>query len=112
MAKTEVQYSKSHYFYVLYCKDKTLYGGYTTEPLRRLTAHNRGVGAKYTRASHRRPLQMVYIEEWPDKQSAMQAEYRFKQLTRPQKEKYLKQHGVQRLDGDNPTYFDARDQSQ
>ena len=40
---------KSHYFYVLLCQDGSFYGGYTTEPERRLTEHNSGTGAKYTR---------------------------------------------------------------
>ena len=39
---------KSHYFYVLLCQDGSFYGGYTTEPERRLTEHNSGTGAKYT----------------------------------------------------------------
>lgn len=37
-----------HYFYVLHCKDDTFYGGYTTDPARRLKEHNSGTGAKYT----------------------------------------------------------------
>ena len=50
---------KSHYFYVLLCQDGSFYGGYTTEPERRLTEHNSGTGAKYTRLA----LSLIHISE-------------------------------------------------
>lgn len=53
---------KSHYFYVLLCQDGSFYGGYTTEPERRLTEHNSGTGAKYTRLAKRRPVIMIHTE--------------------------------------------------
>lgn len=106
MGNKTVRFKKSHYFYVLYCKDHTFYGGYTTEPKRRLDTHNRGLGAKYTKPRGRRPLSMIYLEEWPSKQTAMQAEYRFKQLTRAKKEVYLKHQGVDNWQTDQPVYID------
>lgn len=106
MDNSVIRYKKSHYFYVLYCKDHTFYGGYTTEPKRRLDIHNQGMGAKYTKPRWRRPLTMIYLEEWPTKQSAMRAEYRFKQLTRPKKEVYLKQQGVKNWQIKQPVYID------
>src|SRR5574341_265860 len=47
----------NHYFYVLLCADKTLYGGYTTDLQKRLETHNAGKGAKYTQP--RRPVQLI-----------------------------------------------------
>ena len=44
------------YFYVLYCSDQTLYGGYTVNLAQRIACHNQGKGAKYTRPSTRRPV--------------------------------------------------------
>ncbi len=49
---------KSHYFFMfLLCQDGSFYGGYTTEPERRLTEHNSGTGAKYTRLAKTPPSQ-------------------------------------------------------
>ena len=90
--------NKMAYFYVLYCKDKSLYAGYTTNLTRRFDEHNQGLGAKYTRVKTRRPLRMIYAEKHASKSAAMQAEYRFKQLSRSQKEEYLKYAGIESLD--------------
>lgn len=83
---------KVHYFYVLLCKDGTFYGGYTTDLARRLNEHNQGIGAKYTKLSKRRPLQMIHAECFATRSEAQKAEYAFKQLTRRQKENYLRIH--------------------
>ncbi|WP_432353742.1 GIY-YIG nuclease family protein [Sporosarcina sp. A2] len=79
----------NHLFYVLECKDGSYYGGYTTDLDRRVAMHNTGKGAKYTRS--RSPVRCIHHETFETKREAMQAEYRFKQLTRPAKERYLKQ---------------------
>ncbi|EGO6706520.1 endonuclease [Enterococcus faecalis] len=81
---------KSHYFYVLLCQDGSFYGGYTTEPERRLTEHNSGTGAKYTRLTKRRPVKMIHTEKFETRSAATKAEAAFKKLTRKQKEQYLK----------------------
>lgn len=82
--------NKQHFFYVLLCADNTFYGGYTTEPKRRLQEHNDGIGAKYTRIRSRRPMKMIYTEAFPSKSEAMRAEYAFKQLARHEKEFFLR----------------------
>lgn len=89
--------TKLHYFYVLACSDNTLYTGYTTDPDRREMVHNQGKGAKYTQAAGRRPVHMVYSKPFTSKSRAMSAEYRFKQLTRRQKEAFLSDKGVKRV---------------
>ena len=76
-----------HYAYIVKCSDGTYYTGYTNDLEKRLLAHNAGKGAKYTR--NRRPVEMVYFEEYEDKSEAMKREYAIKRLTRKQKEKLI-----------------------
>lgn len=78
---------KKHYVYILKCADGTYYTGYTTDPERRTQVHNSGKGAKYTRA--RRPVELIYTEEYDDKIEAQRREYAIKQLTRAEKEKLM-----------------------
>ncbi|WP_071458795.1 GIY-YIG nuclease family protein [Bacillus massilinigeriensis] len=78
---------QKHYFYVLLCRDRSLYAGYTNDLPRRLKLHNEGKGAKYTRG--RGPVTLLYSKEYEDKSEAMKAEYAFKQLTRKKKEDFL-----------------------
>ncbi|WP_346869237.1 GIY-YIG nuclease family protein [Clostridium sp. UBA5119] len=78
-----------HYIYILTCSDGTLYTGYTTDLDKRLTMHNSGKGAKYTRT--RRPVSRVYSERHTSKSAAMQREYAIKQLTRQQKLQMIKE---------------------
>jgi putative endonuclease len=80
-----------HYFYVLTCKDGSLYGGYTNNLERRIKLHNEGKGAKYTRG--RGPVTLTYYKEFVLKSEAMQAEYHFKQLPRKKKLEYLLRNG-------------------
>ena len=70
------------------CADGTYYTGWTTDTQTRVKAHNEGKGAKYTRT--RRPVKLVYVEELPDKGSALKREWAIKKLTRRQKELLLK----------------------
>lgn len=83
---------EKHYFYVLLCSDGSFYGGYTNDLKKRLKAHNSGKGAKYTKS--RRPVEMIYLEEYADKRTAMQREYWFKHHDRAWKEKFLHEQGV------------------
>ena len=85
---------KQFYFYVLYCADQTLYGGFTKDLTARLATHNAGKGAKYTRVRKRQPLKMIYAEKWSTKSLAMSAEYHFKRLSRSAKEAFLLEQGV------------------
>ena len=76
-----------HFAYLLQCADGTLYGGYTTDLQKRLAAHNSGKGAKYTRS--RLPVELVWWEECPTKESAMSREWQVKHLTREEKLKLV-----------------------
>lgn len=77
-----------NYTYILTCADGTLYTGWTNDLPRRLSAHNAGKGARYTRC--RLPVKLVYAEAHADKREAMRREYAIKQLTRAQKLALLK----------------------
>lgn len=73
--------------YIVECADGTFYTGWTTDPPRREKQHNAGRGARYTRT--RRPVKMVYVEEQPDKITAMKRERAIKNLARAQKQKLI-----------------------
>lgn len=82
------------YFYVLYCKDESFYGGYTTDLIRREKEHNTGEGAKYTKPFMRRPVKMIYAEAFETRSKATKAEYAFKKQSRKKKEEFLKVQGI------------------
>lgn len=84
--------NRKYYIYVLLCNDQTLYTGYTTDVFKRFETHCQGKGAKYTKV--RRPLKLLYFEEFSEKSAALKAEYAFKKQSRLQKIAYLKKHGV------------------
>jgi len=74
----------SYFVYILECSDKTLYTGIAKDINRRLDEHNNSAkGAKYTRA--RRPVKLLYVEEFEDRSSACKREYAIKQLSREAK---------------------------
>jgi putative endonuclease len=72
-----------HYCYLLACSDNTLYCGYTNDLNKRIAAHNKGKGAKYTKT--RLPVKLAYYEEFATKSEAMKREWQIKQYTRKQK---------------------------
>ncbi len=76
------------YTYILKCKDDSLYTGWTNDLKKRITSHNAGKGAKYTKA--RRPVELVYYEEFQTREEAMKREYAIKQLSRKEKEALIK----------------------
>ena len=80
--------------YVLRCADGSFYGGFTTNVNRRVAMHNAGKGAKYTKM--RRPVKLLYSEEFQTKSEALKAEYAFKHQSRKKKEKFLIEHGITR----------------
>ena len=87
--------------YMLRCGDGTLYTGCTNDLPRRLEAHRRGRGAKYTRS--RLPVALAYREAVPDKSAALRREAAIKRLSRPQKLALIEgggtSHGDQAAEG-------------
>lgn len=77
-----------NYTYILKCKDDSLYTGWTNDLKKRITSHNARKGAKYTKA--RRPVELVYYEEFQTREEAMKREYAIKQLSRKEKEALIK----------------------
>lgn len=76
------------YTYIVRCSDDTLYTGWTNNLEKRMTAHNSGKGAKYTK--FRRPVTLEYYEVHNTKEDAMRREYEIKQLPRKEKEALVK----------------------
>ncbi len=69
---------------MLRCADGTLYTGWTTDLKKRVSVHNSGKGAKYTRC--RLPVELVYYEEFSTKHEAMSREVHIKQMNKVDKE--------------------------
>jgi putative endonuclease len=76
------------YVYIVRCADGSLYTGWTTDVVRRVTEHNAGRGARYTR--QRGPVVLVYSEVLPDRASAMRREEEIKRRGRCYKERLLR----------------------
>ena len=72
-----------NYAYLLLCTDDSIYAGWTNDLQKRLHAHNEGHGAKYTRG--RRPVRLVYAEEFATKEEAQRRECQFKKLRRSER---------------------------
>jgi putative endonuclease len=74
--------------YILQCSDGTLYCGVTTDLKRRVDEHNSSpLGAKYT--SGRRPVKLVYAQDFADRSAASKEENRIKKLSREEKIKLI-----------------------
>jgi putative endonuclease len=69
--------------YILECADGSLYTGIARDLEARITAHNSGSGAKYTRG--RGPVKLVYHESAADRSTALQREALLKRLSRSEK---------------------------
>ncbi len=75
----------SKYFaYLARCSDGSLYAGYTNDLEKRELAHNEGRGARYTKP--RKPVTIVYFEEFQNRSEAMKREAAMKKLRKEQKE--------------------------
>ena len=80
---SEYRSKDMHYTYIVECRDKTLYTGWTTDLEKRIRMHNEGKGAKYTKS--RAPVRLVYYEQYETKQEALKRAYAIKQLSRKEK---------------------------
>ena len=77
----------SHFFYLARCCDGSLYSGWTTNLAAREKTHNSGKGAKYTAA--RRPVKIIYSEEFAEKSDALRREIAVKKMSRAEKLKLV-----------------------
>lgn len=78
-----------NYTYIVKCSDGSLYTGWTNNLEKRIRAHNEGKGAKYTKS--RRPVVLVYQEEFQTREEAMRREWEIKQMTRQKKMKMIRE---------------------
>jgi putative endonuclease len=75
------------YCYIVECADGTYYTGWAIDPEKRVNTHNKGRGAKYTRM--RLPVKLVYMEEQPDRKTALKREIAIKRLGRDGKKNLI-----------------------
>ena len=80
---------KNHCCYIVECRGGEFYCGYSNNVEKRVDAHNKSLGAKYTKT--RLPVKLVYTECFDSKSEAMKREYQIKQLTRQQKLKLIRE---------------------
>lgn len=74
--------------YLVRCADASLYTGIAKDVAARVTAHNSGKGAAYTRS--RRPVRLVYRKNGMTRSAALIEEARIKSLERAEKLAFLK----------------------
>ena len=74
--------------YILRCADNTLYVGHTEDLASREQTHNDGRGASYT--ARRRPVSMVYAEEYASVEGAIAREHQLKRWSREKKEALIR----------------------
>lgn len=71
------------YIYVLQCDDGSLYTGSSTDIEKRFSLHQRGGGAKYTRAH--KPIKILHQESFATKSEALKREHEIKSWSRQKK---------------------------
>ena len=84
------------YVYVLQCSDNSLYCGITTDVERRVSEHQSGIGAKYTRAKLPVKLLVFWTEENKSDATKQRLHSRVKRKKKLQfiKEKSLEQQSI------------------
>lgn len=83
------------FVYIVRCRDDSLYTGTARDVAKRVSEHNAGKGAKYTRS--RGPVSLAWQEGPMTMSRALRREYQIKCLSRPQKESLLRGELVLRL---------------
>ena len=86
-----------NYTYMVRCADGSLYTGWTTDLEKRVKCHNSGRGAKYTRS--RRPVRLVYAEQFETREAALRREAEIKRLSKGKKEVPVKNGGCENPGG-------------
>ena len=83
MRKAHRMPDRPAYVYILRCRDRSLYCGWTFDVEKRLATHRSGRGSSYVRA--RLPVKVAAVFAQPDASSARREEARIKALTRREK---------------------------
>ena len=77
------------FLYLIECVDGSIYTGIAIDVEARFSAHASGKGARYTRTHP--PLRVLVSVKYPDRSSALKAEYRIKQLKPAAKREFVAQ---------------------
>ena len=77
-----------HYVYLLRCADNSLYVGETSNLQTREQDHNDGRGGSYT--AKRRPVHIVYAEQYSSREEALRREQQIKRWTVQKKESLVR----------------------
>jgi len=75
------------FVYIVQCRDNSLYTGITNNLEKRIKAHNNKKGAKAVKG--KLPVNLVYQEQYNEKQSALSRESEIKGLKREAKLKLI-----------------------
>lgn len=78
---------KPWYVYMLRCRDGSLYTGITTNIQKRITTHNAGKGAAYTRS--RKPVLLAWFSQPLTETSARRQEAAIKKKNKKEKEEII-----------------------
>ncbi len=87
--KSGVAERPSWFLYLIECVDGSIYTGIAIDVEARFAAHVSGKGARYTRTHP--PARVLVSVEYPDRSSALKAEYRIKQLKPVAKREFVAQ---------------------
>ena len=74
--------------YILKCSDGSYYVGHSDDVERRVAEHESGAIPGYTKT--RRPVKTVYVQEFPSRDEAFDAERQVKGWTRKKKEALIR----------------------
>ena len=77
------------YLYILRCSNGSYYVGHTDNIEKRVAEHNEGMACVYT--AQRRPVALVYVENYASRDEAFVAEHQIKKWSRVKKEAYIQQ---------------------
>jgi putative endonuclease len=75
--------SEPWFCYLLLCRDGFLYTGMTNDVARRVEKHNKGLGPEFTK--RRRPVELIWSQEFPDRFAARRREVELKGWNRKKK---------------------------
>ena len=75
---------------MLRCSDGSYYVGHTDDIEKRVTEHQTGAGCGYT--ATRRPVRVVFTEEFPSREEAIAAERQLKGWSRSKKEALIQRN--------------------
>lgn len=82
---------KVYWVYIVLCRDKSYYTGVTNDLERRIWEHNNDEDEKHYTYS-RRPVKLVYAEDYYDIKKAIYREKQIKGWTRKKKEALIKEN--------------------